>query len=64
MIKTMKIDASKIATGHISFVPASHIITGFHTHATADIPRPRVSTCKNCGAPVHNNICEYCGTEY
>lgn len=25
---------------------------------------PKVTTCKNCGAPVHNNICEYCGTEY
>lgn len=24
----------------------------------------RVITCKNCGAPVHDNICEYCGTEY
>lgn len=26
--------------------------------------RRRVSTCKNCGAPVHNNYCEYCDTEY
>ena len=26
--------------------------------------QPRVITCKNCGAPVHDNICEYCGTEY
>ena len=24
----------------------------------------KVITCKNCGAPVHDNICEYCGTEY
>lgn len=20
--------------------------------------------CINCGAPIHSNICEYCGTEY
>lgn len=20
--------------------------------------------CKNCGAPLHSNKCEYCGTEY
>ena len=20
--------------------------------------------CTQCGAPIHNNICEYCGTEY
>ena len=24
----------------------------------------KVITCKNCGAPVHDNACEYCGTEY
>lgn len=22
------------------------------------------SNCKNCGAPLHSNKCEYCGTEY
>lgn len=22
------------------------------------------SNCKNCGAPLHRNMCEYCGTEY
>ena len=26
--------------------------------------QPRVINCKNCGAPIHDNICEYCGTEY
>lgn len=24
----------------------------------------RVINCKNCGAPLHGSICEYCGTEY
>lgn len=24
----------------------------------------KVITCKNCGAPIHDNICEYCGTKY
>lgn len=23
-----------------------------------------MSNCKNCGAPIHNGKCEYCGTEY
>ena len=22
------------------------------------------TNCKNCGAPLHGNRCEYCGTEY
>ena len=22
------------------------------------------TTCKNCGAPLHDGKCEYCGTEY
>lgn len=22
------------------------------------------TNCKNCGAPLHENMCEYCGTEY
>lgn len=24
----------------------------------------KVVNCKNCGAPLHNSKCEYCGTEY
>ena len=24
--------------------------------------RPHI--CERCGAPMHSNICEYCGTEY
>ena len=36
---------------------------GGYTYSVAQ-PRSRVTTCKNCGAPVHNNVCEYCGTEY
>lgn len=23
-----------------------------------------MTNCVNCGAPLHGNICEYCGTEY
>lgn len=22
------------------------------------------TNCKNCGAPLHEHICEFCGTEY
>ena len=25
---------------------------------------PRFSNCPNCGAPVNNNRCEYCGTDF
>ena len=26
--------------------------------------KPKITNCKNCGAPLHGNVCEYCGTEY
>ena len=26
--------------------------------------KSKITNCKNCGAPLHGNICEYCGTEY
>lgn len=26
--------------------------------------KSKIINCKNCGAPLHGNICEYCGTEY
>lgn len=26
--------------------------------------KPKISNCKNCGAPLHGNRCEYCDTEY
>lgn len=25
---------------------------------------PKLTNCKNCGAPLHSNRCEFCGTEY
>ena len=37
---------------------------GNYTFCQSPEDRKRVFTCKNCGAPVHNNYCEYCGTEY
>lgn len=24
----------------------------------------KAKSCINCGAPLHSNICDYCGTEY
>jgi hypothetical protein len=24
----------------------------------------KAKTCINCGAPLHSNVCDYCGTEY
>lgn len=26
--------------------------------------RPKFSNCKNCGAPLKTDECEYCGTQY
>ena len=31
---------------------------------TYDYPRSRPTNCKNCGAPLHGDKCEYCGSEY
>lgn len=36
---------------------------------TLDVPTtknmiPKLTNCKNCGAPLHSNRCEFCGTEY
>jgi len=28
------------------------------------LSQPKMTNCKNCGAPLHGNHCEYCGTEY
>ena len=25
---------------------------------------PKISICKQCGAPLQGNVCEYCGTRY
>ena len=25
---------------------------------------PKLTNCKNCGAPLHSNWCEFCDTEY
>lgn len=40
---------------------AARGITG-DIKATTPEKRPRV--CSQCGAPMHGEICEYCGTEY
>lgn len=36
---------------------------------TSDVPTtknmiPKLTNCKNCGAPLHGNRCEFCDTEY
>ena len=30
----------------------------------SNLVHPHPTNCKNCGAVLHGNICEYCGTEY
>ena len=58
-LRTIIVTKKDIAEGQIRFIP-DVLPEGFHAHAEKE----RVTTCKNCGAPVHHNVCEYCGTEY
>lgn len=32
--------------------------------AASLLKKPKITNCKNCGAPLHGNKCEYCDTEY
>ena len=57
------VKAANIQSGYIYTPNTTTTATGIINIST-EPSRPRVTTCKNCGAPVHNNICEYCGTEY
>lgn len=61
-IRMATINTANIQSSCISATP-NFAITGAENIPT-EPPRPRVTTCKNCGAPVHNNVCEYCGTGY
>lgn len=54
------VSAKDLAEGKIRYT--AHVAESFHTHASLE--KPRVTNCKNCGAPLHGNRCEYCGTEY
>lgn len=33
------------------------------TPATKNVV-PKLTNCKNCGAPLHSNRCEFCDTQY
>ena len=57
------LNSENLVSGSIAYTPNLATITGF-VNLPAESSKPRVTTCKNCGAPVHNNVCEYCGTEY
>lgn len=54
------VSAKDLAAGKIRY--AAHVAESFYTHASLE--KPRVTNCKNCGAPLHGNRCEYCDTEY
>lgn len=38
------------------------IYTSSKTKIKIELTEPKI--CKCCGAPLHNNICDYCGVEY
>lgn len=33
-------------------------------HKATPREKPVLTNCKNCGAPLHGPVCEYCGTVY
>ena len=33
-------------------------------HKATPREKPVLTNCKNCGAPLHGSVCEYCGTFY
>ena len=39
-------------------------IPTYSTLAAFDLPKESPTNCKNCGAPLHNGKCNYCGSEY
>ena len=69
-LRSIIVTGEDVKVGAMGYVP--HVFDTFVTSGTftgsddyyINPPKPRVTTCKNCGAPVHNNVCEYCGTEY
>ena len=66
-LKTITLNPAKIEKGHICYTPSGVISGAFHGIEDMSIcipSRPRITNCKNCGAPLHGNRCEYCGTEY
>lgn len=38
---------------------SSNVVTSSTKHKP-----PKLTNCKNCGAPLHSNKCEFCDTEY
>lgn len=62
-ITSRYLNSKNLVSGSIAHTPNIASITGI-VNLPAEPSKPRVINCKNCGAPVHNNICEYCGTEY
>lgn len=36
---------------------------GFSDKVSKALQRKKHASCPNCGAPMHGNICDYCGTE-
>lgn len=63
-LKTITLNPAKIAAGHICYTPSGVISETFHNISICTPSRPRITNCKNCGAPLHGDRCEYCGTEY
>ena len=57
------LNSKNIVSGYIAYTPNIASITGV-INLPAEPSKPRVTNCKNCGAPLHGNHCEYCGTEY
>ena len=72
------INSENVVSRYISFVPnrvttsnvvyydslQDNVTTGTLVYYDSTCLHPRITNCKNCGAPLHGDHCEYCGTEY
>ena len=58
----MEIEATKITADCIESSKILVVENG--DLAWAEPPKNHPTNCTNCGATLHGNVCEYCGTEY
>ena len=56
------------ADGTVKYVDVESIINNKYDYLTVDFTsekiKPKFTNCKNYGAPLKSDECEYCGTQY
>lgn len=65
LISADKITAGTISADKINFNPLGKWLAITKGEwALAEPKKDHPTNCVNCGAALHGNVCEYCGTEY